>query len=123
MKIIFALLLVSLITIPTVSAIPLADKTGFKFSFPVTIDGSYYVVEGTTNFDIQRMDHDAENNEITFKIKSSLDYNLAEIIIPRNLLVGDNLIFMITSIPTSVTQEVELSSITLSVIPKIITSK
>jgi hypothetical protein len=120
MKILFALLLISLITIPTVSAIPLADKTGFKFSFPVTIDGSYYLVEGTTNFDIQRMDHDAENNEVTFKIQSSLDYNLAEIIIPRNLLAGDNLIFMITSIPTSVTQEVELSSITLSVIPKII---
>ena len=68
MKIIFALLLVSLITIPTVSAIPLADKTGFKFSFPVTIDGSYYVVEGTTNFDIQRMDHDAENNEVTLEM-------------------------------------------------------
>ena len=46
MKIIFALLLVSLITIPTVSAIPIADKTGLKFSFPVTVDDTYFVIDG-----------------------------------------------------------------------------
>ena len=85
MKIIFALLLLSLITIPTVSAIPIADKTGLKFSFPATIDGDYFVVEGTANFDVKHMDYDAEKREITFKIQSSLDYNLVEMIIPNNL--------------------------------------
>ena len=120
MKIIFALLLISLITIPTVSAIPIADKTGLKFSFPATVDGSYFVVEGTANFDVKHMDYDAEKREITFKIQSSLDYNLVEIIIPKNLLKGDDLTFMITSIPTSITQAAESSSITSPVIPKII---
>ena len=120
MKIIFALLLISLITIPTVLAIPIADKTGLKFSFPATVDGDYFVVEGTANFDVKHMDYDAEKREITFKIQSSLDYNLVEIIIPRNLIGGDDLIFMITSIPISITQTAESSSATLSVIPKII---
>ena len=120
MKIIFALVLLSLIAIPTVSAIPIADKTGLKFSFPTTVDGDYFVVEGTANFDAKHMDYDAEKREITFKIQSSLDYNLVEIIIPRNLIGGDDLIFMITSIPISITQAAESSSTTLSVIPEII---
>ena len=122
MKIIFALVLVSLITIPTVSAIPIADKTGLKFSFPVTVDGSYFVVDGTANFDVKHMDYDADKKEITFKIQSSLDYNLVEMIIPNNLLKGDNLTFMITSIPTSITQAAESSSTTSPVIPQIIHS-
>ena len=122
MKIIFALVLLSLIAIPTVSAIPIADKTGLKFSFPATVDGDYFVVEGTANFDVKHMDYDAEKREITFKIQSSLDYNLVEMIIPNNLLKGDNLTFMITSIPTSITQAAESSSITSPVIPKIIHS-
>jgi len=120
MKIIFALLLVSLITIPTVSAIPIADKTGLKFSFPATVDGNYFVVEGTGNFDAKHMDYDAENRVITFKIQSSLDYNLVEMVIPKNLLQGDDLTFMITSIPTSITHAAESSSITSPVIPQII---
>ena len=120
MKIIFALVLLSLIAIPTVSAIPIADKTGLKFSFPATIDGDYFVVEGTANFDVKHMDYNEDKREITFKIQSSLDYNLVEIIIPRNLIGGDDLIFMITSIPISITQTAESSSATLSVIPKII---
>ena len=120
MKIIFMLAFVLIITIPTISAVPLADKTGFKFSFPASLDDNFFVVEGTTNFDMKRMDFDSENREITFEIQSSLDNNLAEIIIPRTLLRGDDLTFMITSIPTLVMQEGESSSITLQVIPKII---
>ena len=120
MKIIFALLLVSLITIPTVSATPIADKTGLKFSFPVTVDGNHFVVEGTGNFDAKHMNYDPENREISFKIQSSLDYNLVEIIIPRNLIGGDNLTFMITSTPISITQAAESSSTALEIIPKII---
>ena len=120
MKIIFILLLVLIITIPTISAIPLADKTGFKFSFPASLDDNFFVVEGTTNFDVKRMDFDQESREITFEIQSSLDNNLAEIIIPRTLLRGDDLTFMITSTLTSVMQEGEPSSVTLQVTPKII---
>ena len=120
MKIIFALVLLSLIAIPTVSAIPIADKTGLKFSFPATVDGDYFVVEGTANFDVKHMNYDADKREINFKIQSSLDYNLVEIIIPNNLLKGDDLTFMITSIPTSITLAAESSSITSPVIPKII---
>ena len=120
MKIIFMLAFVLIITIPTISAVPLADKTGFKFSFPASLDDNFFVVEGTINFDIKRMDFDSENREITFEIQSSLDDNLAEIIIPRTLLRGDDLTFMITSTSTSVMQEGEPSSITLQVIPTII---
>jgi hypothetical protein len=120
MKIIFTLLLLSLVTIPTVTAIPIADKTGLKFSFPVTVDDGIFVVDGTANFDTKNMDFDAESREITFKIQSSLDYNLVEMIIPKNVLRGDDLTFMITSIPTSITHAAESSSITSPLIPKII---
>ena len=80
----------------------------------------YFVVEGTANFDVKHMNYDADKREINFKIQSSLDYNLVEIIIPNNLLKGDDLTFMITSIPTAITQTTESSSITSPLIPKII---
>ena len=84
MKIIFALVLLSLIAIPTVSAIPIADKTGLKFSFPATVEGDYFVVEGTANFDVKHMDYDAENNErLLLKFKAHLTIILLKLSFPE----------------------------------------
>ena len=118
MKIIFILLLGLLITIPSAFAVPISDKTGMKFSFPVNVDGDYFIIEVTANFDAKRLDFDADNKKINLKIQSSLEENVMEIVIPKNLLEGDHLTFMITSIPTSITPQ--LSNTMEPVIPKVI---
>jgi len=117
MKIFFIVFLLVLISIPSALAIPLAEKTGLKFSFPVTNGNDYFMVDGTANFDVKSIDFDVGSRDLTLKIQSSLNDNLVEIIIPKQVLSGDEFTFMITSVPTSVTEVTESSSM-LSVIPK-----
>ena len=120
MKIIFILLLGLLIIIPPAFGVPISDKTGLKFSFPVNVDGNYFIIEGTANFDAKRLDFDSDSKKINLKIESSLEDNLMEITIPKNLLEGDHLTFMITSIPISMSQTSQLSNTMELVTPKII---
>ena len=119
MKIVFILLFLLIITIPSSFGAPIAEKTGLKFSFPVAVDNNRFFIEGTANFDVKRVNFDEVTKELSLEIQSSLNDNLVGMIIPRNLLKADDLIFMITSIPISITQLAE-SSITAQVIPKII---
>ena len=122
MKIILMIFLGLLITIPTafgMSLDALSDKTGLRFSFPINVDDNYFVIEGTGNFDVKRLDYDVNNNELDLKIVSSLEENLMEITIPKKIFVGDDLIFTIQSIPISVTQASQSSLTMLEVIPKI----
>ena len=120
MRIIFILLLGLLIIIPPAFGVPISDKTGLKFSFPVNVDGNYFIIEGTANFDAKRLDFDSDSKKINLKIESSLEDNLMEITIPKNLLEGDHLTFMITSIPISMSQTSQLSNTMELVTPKII---
>ena len=120
MKIIFILLLGLLIIVPPAFGAPIADKTGLKFSFPINVDGNAFTIEGTANFDVKRLDFDRDSKKINLKIDSSLEENLMEIIVPKNLLEGDHLAFMITSIPTSVTQTSQLTINMMPVTPKMI---
>ena len=119
MKIIFILLFLLIITIPSSFGVPIAEKTGLKFSFPVAADNNRFFIEGTANFDVKRVSFDEVTQELSLEIQSSLNDNLVEMIIPRNLLKADDLTFMITSMPLSVTELAE-SSTTAKVIPKII---
>ena len=118
MKIVFILLLGLLIIIPSAFGVPIADKTGLKFKFPLNHGGNSFIVEGTANFDVKHLSFDDTNKQITLKIESSLEENLLEIVLPANL-VGENLIFMIMSVPNSITQASQLSD-TLEIIPKTI---
>ena len=118
MKIVFILLLGLLIIIPSAFGVPIADKTGLKFKFPLNHGGNSFIVEGTANFDVKHLSFDDTNKQITLKIESSLEENLLEIVLPANL-VGENLTFMIMSVPNSITQASQLSD-TLEVIPKTI---
>ena len=119
MRIFFILLLVFLITIPSALAIPIADKTGLKFSFPVSIDNGYLVIEGTANFQVKSIDFHKESRELTLKIQSSLNDNLVEMTIPKDLFSHDSLTFTITSIALSLTDASDSSSSTLEILPKI----
>ena len=118
MKIVFILLLGLLIIIPSAFGVPIADKTGLKFKFPLNHGGNSFIIEGTANFDVKHLSFDDTNKQITLKIESSLEENLLEIVLPTNL-VGENLTFMIMSVPNSLTQASQLSD-TLEIIPKTI---
>ena len=49
-----------IITIPVTHAVPLSDKTGFRFSFPVETDGHSFVVEATGNLQVTDLDFDKD---------------------------------------------------------------
>ena len=53
-------LIVLSITIPFADAVPLSDKTGLKFTFPVKTDGHTFVVEATGNLDVTNLDFDKD---------------------------------------------------------------
>jgi len=120
MRIFFIVLLLFLITIPSALAIPIADKTGLKFSFPVSIDDGYLVIEGTANFQVKSIDFHKESRELTLKIQSSLNDNLVEMTIPKDLFSHDSLTFTVTSIALSLTDASDSSSSTLEILPKIV---
>jgi len=97
MKWIFILLLGLIITVSPAFGIPIAEKTGLKFSSSVNVDDNIFVIEGTGNFDVKRISFDQQNKELVLKIESSLEYNLMEIIIPTKLM-GNQLIFLVDGI-------------------------
>ena len=119
MKIVFILFSILIISISPALGVPLAEKTGLKFSFPISMAEEYFFIEGTANFDVKRIDFDKTTKELNLEIQSSLNDNLVEMIIPRNLLKGD-LTFMITSVPMTMNQIAESSSMISKVSPKII---
>ena len=72
-------LIVLSITIPFADAVPLSDKTGLKFTFPVKTDGHTFVVEATGNLDVTNLDFDKDKKSITLFVLSSLENNSLEI--------------------------------------------
>ena len=67
----------------------LSDATGLVNRFDVETGGHLFEITTTSNFDVQKLDFDKEQKRLTFHIVSSIDNNLGEIIIPKNLLSGN----------------------------------
>jgi len=88
-KFFLILIIFVIITIPVTHAVPLSDKTGFRFSFPVVTDGHSFVVEATGNLQITDLDFDKEKKSITLFIESSLENNSLEILFPNDLIGGN----------------------------------
>ena len=88
-KFFLILIIFAIITIPVTHAVPLSDKTGFRFSFPVETDGHSFVVEATGNLQITDLDFDKEKKSITLFIESSLENNSLEILFPNDLIGGN----------------------------------
>lgn len=80
------LLLIPLILVPAFAQ-PISDKMGLKASFDVVVDDKTFVIESTSNFDIRSVDF--EDGRLVFNIKSSLQNNLGELQIPKNVTKGD----------------------------------
>ena len=51
-------LVIMSISIPFVDAIPLSDKTGLKYTFPIQTDDHSFVIEVTGNMDVTTLDFD-----------------------------------------------------------------
>jgi len=67
----------------------LSDATGLVNRFDIETGGHLFEIIITSNFDVQEVDFDKNKKQLTFHIVSSLENNLGEIIIPRNLLSGN----------------------------------
>ena len=68
-KLLIFLVILSIV-IPFADAVPLSDKTGLKFTFPVKTDDYSFVVEVTGNLDVTNLDFDKEKKSITLFVLS-----------------------------------------------------
>ena len=93
-KFLLILIIFTIIVTPNVNAIPLSDKTGFKFTFPIKTDDHSFIVEATGNLQVTNLDFDKEKKSITLFTQSSLDDNYLEVIFPNDLIGGDYTIFL-----------------------------
>jgi len=67
----------------------LSDATGLVNRFDIETAGHLFEITVTSNFDVQEVEFDKNKKQLTFHIISSLENNLGEIIIPKNLLSGN----------------------------------
>ena len=93
-KFFLILLVIISIVIPLVDAVPLSDKTGLKFTFPIKTDDYSFVIEVTGNLEVTNLDFDKEQKSITLFTLSSLENNSLEISFPQDLVGGDYTFFL-----------------------------
>ena len=67
----------------------LSDATGLTNRFDIETDGHVFEIITTSNFDVQEIEFDKEQKQLSLHLVSSLENNLGEVIIPRNLLSGN----------------------------------
>ncbi len=75
----------------------ISDKTGFLTHLDVETSGHTFEVKTVSNFEILEHEFDKNEKRLTMFIKSGLENNLSEVIIPKNLL-GGNFTFYINDI-------------------------
>lgn len=87
----FKLLLPSLLLLVFTPAFAgtLSDATGLTNRFDIETDGHVFEIITTSNFDVQEIEFDKEQKQLSLHLVSSLENNLGEVIIPRNLLSGN----------------------------------
>jgi hypothetical protein len=82
-----ALILLIPLIVATAFAEPLSDRTGLQSHFTVIVDGIKQSVITLANFDVQNVTLE-EDGRLVFDIKSSLQNNIGEIQIPKNVTRG-----------------------------------
>jgi len=65
------------------------DTPGLVNRLDVQTGGYSFEVESVSNFDIPNFEFDEDEKKLTLYIKSGLENNLGELLIPRNLLGGN----------------------------------
>ena len=70
------------------------DTPGLRQEFFVETGGYEFMVETTSNYDIDEIELSEEEKKLTFYINSGLQNNLGEIVIPVNLINGNFTFFL-----------------------------
>ena len=96
MKSIFVILLILFFLITPAHAQLLSDTTGLINRLEIQTSGHTFEIKLTSNFDIDNFIFDKDQKELTLYLESSLENNLGEIVLPKNLLSG-NLTFYLNN--------------------------
>ena len=97
MKIIlFVPLLLLLVLTPAFGQL-LGDKTGLVTRFDVQTSGYTYEIQTVSNFDVTDHEFDKDEKRLTIFIKSGLENNLGEVIVPK-ILLGGNFTFYLNDL-------------------------
>jgi hypothetical protein len=86
-------ILVFLLAIPVAYG-QLSDRTGLKQVFTIETGGYSFPVEVVSNFNVEEVEFSAENKKLTLHVFSSLQNNIAEVQIPKNLINGNFTFFV-----------------------------
>jgi len=108
----FLVILLFFLTVLPVFAEPLSDRTGLSTSFDVRVDGKTFEIKTTANFDIRNVRFEQES--MFLDITSSLENNIGELQIPKNVTSGQIKFYLDgAEIPTKVLQNEKISFVTL----------
>ena len=94
MKSVIFILVVLFFVITPVSGQSLSDATGLINRLDVQTSGYAFEIKLTSNFDLTDYTFDKDEKQITLYFDSALENNLAEIIIPKNLLSGNFMFYL-----------------------------
>ena len=95
-KLFFILILLSITITPAFAAI--SDRTGLVERMNIEVIGHSFEVVLTSNFGMEDYSFDKEKKQLSINVNSSLENNLGELVIPKELLAGD-LTFLIDDVP------------------------
>jgi len=87
-SILFVSLVLLLVFVPAYG-IPLSDRTGLVNKLDVKTDGYSFQIETVANFDITNFEFDKDQKRLTLDVNSSLENNLGEMYLPKDLLSGN----------------------------------
>ena len=94
MKSVIFILVVLFFVITPVSGQSLSDVTGLIDRLDVQTSGYVFEIKLTSNFDLTDYTFDKNEKQITLYFDSALENNLAEIIIPKDLLSGNFMFYL-----------------------------
>jgi hypothetical protein len=94
LKPVIFILIVLFFVITPVSGQPLSDATGIINRLDVQTSGYAFEIKLTSNFDLTDYTFDKDEKQITLYFDSALENNLAEIIIPKDLLSGNFMFYL-----------------------------
>ena len=94
MKSVIFILVALFFVIAPVSGQSLSDATGLINRLDVETSGYTFEIKLTSNFDLTDYTFDKDEKQITLYFDSELENNLAEIIIPKDLLSGNFMFYL-----------------------------
>ena len=94
MKSVVFILVALFFVVTPVSGQSLSDATGLINRLDVQTSGYTFEIKLTSNFDLADYTFDKDEKQITLYFDSALENNLAEIIIPKDLLSGNFMFYL-----------------------------